>query len=298
MSEARPTWPRFLVLVLAGVLAAGSAALVIRAKTESAKEERDRAEELAGQLSVSEGARVAEKQVQAAAARDLQDRIQALQKQVADLEAAARSREGDLLAARSDAEKFRRVAEEGKRREAALLGDIEKLTRALADAGTGREGPRDASPSPGPAKSPEAPATGTPKASPERPPPVGLSPTAVTDPGQVRKVLDALNTLLAGAGGKETYRVASAEAVEEDRLLRARLEARGEDGSVLKSFRAGEARFLLSASAGTLAIKLKEGEVIYPGDRTVPFLDGTYAILLVVDPAPFRAAGNPLIAIQ
>ncbi len=66
----------------------------------------------------------------------------------------------------------------------------------------------------------------------------------------------------------------------------------------MKSFKAGEARFLLSASAGTLAIRMKEGAVTFPGDRTVPFLDGAYAVLLVVDPAPFRAAGNPLISIQ
>jgi hypothetical protein len=283
---------------MAAVFVVAFIVLVLQSSFKAENEAKEQAAAAEVRLREAEAARMAADRAHGVTAKDLLDRIQSLQKQVGELEAAGRAREGELLSMRSEVERLRRAAGEAAHREEESRKALERIEKTLADSEAAHAVPGEAAAGPVPPKSPEATAPESAKSPTERPPPVGLGPTAVTDPGQVRKVLDGLNTLLAGVGGKETFRVASAEAVEEGRLLRARLEARGEDGAVLKSFKAGEVRFQLSAAAGTLAIKLREGEVIYPGDRTVPFLDGTYAVLLVVDPAPFRASGNPLIVVQ
>jgi hypothetical protein len=135
---------------------------------------------------------------------------------------------------------------------------------------------------------------------PASPPPgrPSLGPTAVTDPGQVRRLLEGINTLLGGVGGTETWRVVSAEAVEGDSLIRAVLEVRGQDDALLKTLRAEEARFQVQTAAGTLTIRLREGSVTFPGNRSAPFPDGRYTALLQVDPQPFRVSGSPLVGIR
>ncbi len=124
-----------------------------------------------------------------------------------------------------------------------------------------------------------------------------VGPTAVTDPGQIRKVLDGLNALLARAGGTETYRVTVAEALDGDRLVRATLEATAREGGLSRSFRAEEARFVLRSVSRTLEIRLNGVTVTYPGERTVGFPEGRYTATLEVDPEPFRTSGNPLIEV-
>lgn len=224
--------------------------------------------------------------------KDLLDRMEALQKRVAEAETAGRAREGELQSTRGDLERLRRTAEEEARRREGAEREADRLRLALAEA---RTVPAPATPT---VESPpiETPPVGTPLA--EQPPAPGLGPTAVSDPNQVRKLTDGLNALLAGVAGTETWRVASAGAVEGDRVVQLVLEARTADGTVSKSFQAGEGRFVLQSAAGTLSIKLKKGSVTYPGNRTIPFPEGVYTVLLVVDPAPFRTSGNPLVDIR
>lgn len=225
--------------------------------------------------------------------KELAGRVESLQKRVAEIEAAGRGRDAELLEARTETERLRRELEAEQRRRSRAEREVATLEERIEqERRKGGEGK-----APAPKMEEERPAAPA-KSEPERLPPRGLGVTAVTDPGQVRKLLDGLNALLAGAGGKEVYKVTAAEAVDGDRLVRVAIEVRGEDGSVVKSFKAGEARFLLSGAAGTLGIKLKDGAVTYGGNRTVPFPDGSYTALLAVDPAPFRASGNPLIAVQ
>lgn len=232
-----------------------------------------RADDAEARARDAETARAAAERGQAARVTDLESRIETLRKQVADLEAAGRAREAELLSARAELERARRTAEEATRRPLP-------------------EPPRTEPPKPAIEAAPAA------KALPEKPPAPSLGPTAVSDPNQVKKLTDGLNTLLAGVEGTEKWKVVSAKAAEDDRLVQVVLEARGADGTVVKSFQAGEARLVLQAAAGTLSIRLKDGSVTYPGNRTVPFPEGAYTVLLVVDSGPFRAAGNPLVSIQ
>lgn len=224
--------------------------------------------------------------------KDLLDRIEGLQKRIAELEAAGRTRDAELLSARTETERLRRDLEAEERRRAAAehqaakseeSRNIEEPFKDIKKPGS----PKTEEPPPAPAKVER-----------EKLPPHGLGATAVTDPNQVKKVLDALNELLSGVAGQERFKVTSAEAVDGDRLVRVRIEVRGEGGEVVKAFQAAEARFVLSGAAGTLGIRMKDGAVTYGGNRTVPFPEGAYTALLVVDPAPFRESGNPLIAVQ
>ncbi len=128
--------------------------------------------------------------------------------------------------------------------------------------------------------------------------PLPLGAQAVTDGGQVRKVLEDLNALLAAAGSRDTYRVTEAKAVDGDRLVSVRIESRGPDGGIRRSFEAVEARFLLLPTTRTLEIRLRSGSVTYLGKRTVRFLDGEHTAYLEVDPAPFRSSGNPVITVR
>jgi hypothetical protein len=228
--------------------------------------------------------------------KDLLDRLEGLQKRIAELEAAGRQSKEELHAARTELERSRRQNEDKDVILKAMQGDLDKARLELDRVQAERSRVLEKAPAAGPKA--ENPPAVPPKAEAERPPPRGLGETAVTDPNQVRKVLDALNGLLADVAGKERFKVASAEAVDGDRLVRVRIEVRDEGGEVVKSFQAAEARFVLSGAAGTLGIRMKDGAVTYGGNRTVPFPEGAYTALLVVDPAPFRASGNPLIAVQ
>jgi hypothetical protein len=259
--------PRASAAVLVFLCAFAVVGVYSRGKAER------RARDAEAQVRDAEIARDAAERSHDARERDLATRLGNLSKQVADLEASGREREKELLVVRAELERARRIAEEEVRR------------------------PAPVSPKPAPEKPPieAAPAA---KAPAEKPPAPSLGPTAVSDPNQVKKLTDGLNTLLAGVEGTEKWKVVSAKAAEDDRLVQVVLEARGADGTVVKSFQAGEARLVLQAAAGTLSIKLKDGSVTYPGNRTVPFPDGAYTVLLVVDSGPFRAAGNPLISIH
>jgi len=114
----------------------------------------------------------------------------------------------------------------------------------------------------------------------------------------VKKVLDDLNGLLAAVGGRDTYRVTAARAVDGDRLVGVTIESRGSDGGIRRSFEAAEARFVLLPATRSLEIRLRSGSVTYLGKRTVRFLDDEHTAYLEVDPAPFRASGNPVITIR
>ena len=83
-----------------------------------------------------------------------------------------------------------------------------------------------------------------------------------------------------------------------DRLVSVRIESRGPDGGIRRSFEAVEARFLLLPTTRTLEIRLRSGSVTYLGKRTVRFLDGEHTAYLEVDPAPFRSSGNPVITVR
>jgi hypothetical protein len=236
--------------------------------------------------------------------KDLLDRMEALQKRVAEAEAGGRAREGELQSARGDLERLRRTAEDEARRREAAEKEADRLRTALSSARTAPlpatvdlEAPLAEKP---PTETPVAgkPVADKPVADKPTAPTPGLGPTAVSDPNHVRKLTDGINALLAGVEGSERWRVASAGAVEGDRIVQVVLEARTTDGAVSKSFQAGEGRFVLQSAAGTLSIKLKEGAVTYPGNRTIPFPEGAYTVLLVVDPAPFRTSGNPLVDVR
>ena len=126
---------------------------------------------------------------------------------------------------------------------------------------------------------------------------VGATTTAVTDPGQVKKVVEGLNAILALGEGEESWSITSAEAVDGDRLVRVRIEARDKGEGLSRSFRAAEARFVLIPSTRTLEVRFRDGEVTYPGNRTVEFPGGRYSALLTVDPAPVRNAAHPLVEV-
>ena len=199
-------------------------------------------------------------------------RLQAAEKREADALARLRTMEKELEGAHATARRAQQDAEVERRRRAQLEKRIE------AEAG------KAAAPKPE-----EKPAPPKPK----EPPP--LSNEAVSDPGQVKKLLDGLNAILALAEEKERWSIASAEAVEGDRLLRVTLEARAPEGGLSRTYEAGEARFVLKAASGTLEIVLREGRVTYPGDRRVDFPEGRYSAVLTVDPAAVRNAGHPLV---
>jgi hypothetical protein len=251
-------------VAVAGVLAAATlAALWLR--------EREGAAEAAREAEALRKRRADEERTWASDRKEILSRMDVLVKRADGLETAARARDADLQAARAEVERLRRAAEEEVRR---------------------REAPRMVTVPP-PVVEPVVEKV-------KEPPPAApaLGPAAVTDAKQVEKLVSGLNTLLAGVGGAETYRIVSAGAAEDDRLVKVHIEARSTDGTVAKAFRAGEARFVLQGGAGTLSIKLKDGSVTYPGDRTIPFPGGAYVVLLAVDGAPFRASGNPLLSIQ
>ena len=242
-------------------------------------------------ISRAEALRDSAEEIRVRSSKDFQDRIGALHKRVGEIEAVDRRREEEMQAARAEVERKRRLAEDEFRRREAAEAEVLRW-KAKAEA------------TPPVAPKPETAKPEIVKPAPEKPkvvepaPAPTLGPTAVTDANQVRKVTDGLNTLLAGVGGTETWRIASAKAIEDERLVEAVLEARNGEGGVAKTLAAAEARFVLQAAAGTLTLKLREGTITYPGNRTVPFPDGAYAVILVVDPGPFRSSGNPLVHLQ
>ena len=282
-----------LWIVAAVVLVAAGVALFLERAGKS-RESEAAAGAAEARLRESEAARIVAERTSAEERKELLDRVEAAQKRLAEAEAALRAKNGELLGARAESERARREsAEEIARWKAEALRAAQEAIAARAPAreeGPETSDPPTASAAHGPESEPGAPK--------DPPPPPSLAPTAVVDPRQVRKVLDSLNALLAGAGGKEAYRVVSADAVEGDRLVRATLEARGPDGEVLKSFQAEEARFDLAVGSGTLGIRLKEGTVTYPGRRAVLFPDKAYTAWLSVDPTPFLAASHPLVSIR
>jgi hypothetical protein len=113
-------------------------------------------------------------------------------------------------------------------------------------------------------------------------------------------VADGLNALLAKVPGTETWRIASAEAVEGDRLVDAVLEARDPAGEVRRTLRAREVRFLLDGGARTLDVRCREAAVRYAGGGKVNLqsLMDPFSVLLPVDPEPFRVSGNPLLTLR
>ncbi len=280
-----------VIVVLLVALAGGWFLRGIPARRDSSKAERE-IETLQRLRAEDERRTALDRGAADASRKDLLDRMEALQRKVAEAEAAGRAREEELQAARGDLERLRRSAEDEARRREAAEGEVDRLRRALSAA---RTAPLPATPA---AEVPPAEKPPAEKPAADKPPAPGLGPTAVSDPHQVRKLTDGLNALLAGLEGTEAWRVASAGAVEGDRILQVVLEGRAADGTVSKSFEAEEVRFVLQAAAGTLSIKLKNGSVTYPGNRTIPFPEGAYTVLLVVDPAPFRTSGNPLVDIR
>ncbi|MHC4820714.1 MAG: hypothetical protein ACYTDX_03220 [Planctomycetota bacterium] len=128
--------------------------------------------------------------------------------------------------------------------------------------------------------------------------PRGLSETAVRDRGQVGKLLTALNGLLAGVKGRETWSVVSARALDGKILVDARLEARAADGKVLRAFDAQECRFLLDEQGKSLEIRMREGSVSFLGNRKVKFLEGRYSAFLTIEPSRFRNAAHPLVGLR
>jgi hypothetical protein len=244
------------------------------------------------------------------ARKEILDRLEAARTEASKADAARRAREEEAAAARSDLERMRREGEERDRRSAVLEQEVLALRRQAASleerlkaAEAARAGAGAPGEGAGPGKGPEGPAEEAGKAAPAEgrgpgvdvPEAPALGPSAVTDPGQVRKVVDGLNDLLRGVGGRETWRIAAAGALDGDRLVRVRVETRTSDGGIPKAFQAEEARFVLLPSSKCLEIRLKEGSVTYMGSRTVPFPDGKYTAVLAVDPAPFQASGNPLL---
>jgi len=184
-------------------------------------------------------------------------------------------------------------AEERARGAAARAAAASGAATASAQAPAGGPSPAPA-PGAGPAEVGGPPAARAKEpAPPER---AAVPPNAVTDTAQVRRLLDPLNGLLEKAAGQETWRIVSAGAVEGQRLLQVALEARRADGTVLKSFQAGECRLVLLPRSRLLEFRLRDGSITFLGARTVAFLDGRYTTRLTVDPTPFQAAGSPLLA--
>jgi hypothetical protein len=233
--------------------------------------------------------------------KDARDRLEASQRREAAVLAELRAREAELHEAR--ALLARHAAEEAERRSA---GEARAAAEAAAAGGAARAATpaREAAAPEGAPAAAEAPADAVrprpvdgpaaAKGDPKEPPPLGSS--AVTDPGQVAKVLDGLNGILALAEGSGEWKLRSAEAVEGDRLVRMVLEVRAGEGGLSRTFRAAEARFVLVPSSGTLEVRLRDGSVTYSGDRTAPFPDGRYTAVLAVDAARVRNAGHPLVA--
>ena len=216
--------------------------------------------------------------------RELRLRIERADQKISDLQKelhAARSRSAQLLIEKSEAESAAAVA----RRD---------LEEARSPASARAAAPDEPAPAP---TAPEA-AVPEPKRAPLlEPKATALGPTAVTDPGQVKKLVDGLNTLLAGAEEPETWSVVSAEAVDGDRLVRAVVEARARQGGLSRSFRAEEVRFALVPSTRSLEVRFREGAVTYSGERTISFPGGRYAAVLAVDPTAFRNAAHPLVVV-
>ena len=255
------------------------------------------------------------------AEKDLLDRLETLSKESTLSEADRNSREKDLLKLRDDLEAVRREGDALAIRRGQMESEIARLRQENASLRTDAEAQRKAAeqatgalqaaearavvpppapspPDPIPPTSPRPPSASPLSPSPPPSSPPSLGPGAVTDAGQVKRVVDALNALLAGVGGGDRYRVTSAGAVDGDRLVRVALESLGADGTVRRSFEAEEVRFVLLAASRSLEIRLRGGTVTYLGHRTVRFLDDRHTAYLEVDPAPFRTSGNPLVTIQ
>ncbi|MCK6480917.1 MAG: hypothetical protein L6R43_12480 [Planctomycetes bacterium] len=272
------------------------------------KELLDRVEALSRQTYLSEAERGA-KERELLARRDELEALRrdgvaaAARRGALESEVERLRRENDAL--RGEAAAARRAAEEAgnrlREREAAGgapvpgPGPASPGAPAASDPGAASPAPAAAAGTLSPSPSPSPSGKGT--AAPPSSPPL-LGPQAVPDRGQVRKVLDDLNALLAGVGGRDLYRVTEAAAVDGDRLVSAKIESRGPDGAVRRSFEAEEARFVLMAASRSLEIRLRSGSVTYLGKRTVRFLDDEHTAYLEVDPAPFRTSGNPVITLR
>ena len=237
--------------------------------------EREKAEALAR---VNHRALMAGIEAEKSADEIARERIRTLESELH----AARSRGAQLLIEKSEAESAAAVA----RRE---------LEEARSSA-SAKPAPAD-EPPPAPEAAPDAAPAETKRTPLLEPKATALGPTAVTDPGQVKKLVDGLNTLLAGAEEPEAWSVTSAEAVDGDRLVRAVVEARARTGGLSRSFRAEEVRFTLVPSSRSLEVRFREGAVTYPGERTISFPGGRYAAVLAVDPTAFRNAAHPLVAV-
>jgi hypothetical protein len=216
--------------------------------------------------------------------RELRLRIERADQKISDLQKelhASRSKSAQLLIEKSEAESAAAVA----RRE---------LEEARSAASAKPAPAAEEAPAPEAAPDAAAETKRTPLLEPKA---TALGPTAVTDPGQVKKLVDGLNTLLAGAEEPEAWSVTSAEAVDGDRLVRAVVEARARTGGLSRSFRAEEVRFTLVPSSRSLEVRFREGAVTYPGERTISFPGGRYAAVLAVDPTAFRNAAHPLVTV-
>ncbi|HEU4395494.1 MAG TPA: hypothetical protein VFS92_07995 [Planctomycetota bacterium] len=237
-----------------------------------------------------------------------QAKAEAMYRASGSISSQMRNREAETAGAEAARERIRTLEAElhaARSRAAQLL--IEKSEAEAAAAVARREleearSPATAKPAPAaePAPAPPAPEAATPE--PKRTPllepkATALGPTAVTDPGQVKKLVDGLNSLLAGAEEPEAWSITSAEAVDGDRLVRAVVEARARGGGLSRSFRAEEVRFTLVPSSRSLEVRFREGAVTYSGERTISFPGGRYAAVLAVDPTAFRNAAHPLVAV-
>ena len=265
------------------VLVAGTAIFVIqRVRSERDEYRRQIEDELGkavGMIRMSNMHRGSLESLEAekAGGETARDRIRTLE---ADLHA-ARSRNAQMLIEKSEAESAAAAAR-------AELAEL-RLTSSVQAVPPAEPAPAPAAPDAAPAEPKRAPLL-EPKAT-------ALGPTAVTDPGQVKKLVDGLNALLAGAEEAEAWSVTSAEAVDGDRLVRAVVEARAREGGLSRSFRAEEVRFTLVPSSRSLEVRFREGDVTYPGKRTIAFPNGRYAAVLAVDPTAFRNAAHPLVTV-
>ena len=327
--ERRPLRYGLAAALLVGATAAGAGWFLVNREDDL----RGRIEELRADL--GSGDREAWEASRRTAEKDLLDRIEALSRQSSLTEAERRGKEKELLDRMDELEALRREGEAATARRGALEAELGRLRReneslkaeaaalrraaeeaedrvARATTGGGGAAPLPGAPA---AEQPGPPLPALPPATAARPPvepsataaadpsdpakePLPLGAQAVTDGGQVRKVLEDLNALLAAAGSRDTYRVTEAKAVDGDRLVSVRIESRGPDGGIRRSFEAVEARFLLLPTTRTLEIRLRSGSVTYLGKRTVRFLDGEHTAYLEVDPAPFRSSGNPVITVR
>ena len=267
-----------VALLLAAVAAAGLGLLALAARERAAEAERRAA---AAEAALRDAGARAEAE-RGADRRDRAGREARLEEAERWKSAALRKAE-DLEQALGDA-RVRISRLETERSEA--RAEAEEARRALAAAGApGADGTAPPGTDDGPAAAP-----------PPKAPSLGAA--AVTDPGQVRKLLDGLNALLALADEREAWTVASAEAADGDRLVRAVVEARAREGGLSRSFRAEEVRFVLSPAARTLEVRFRDGRVTYPGDRSVDFPDGRYSAILAVDPVAIRNAAHPLVGVS